>query len=59
MFIAIDNTTNECFVEEFATEKEALAWLQHSSKIYNGDNEISDEVFKLKVDYNKKHECEL
>lgn len=32
-FIAVDNTTGECFVEEFKNEEEALKWLNEESYI--------------------------
>ena len=60
-FVALDNTSGDCFVEEFDDEKKALGWLQgYASKEEIEEKEMDDLVFLLKVDYEKnKKEIEL
>ena len=36
LFIAVDNTSNECYVEEFKTEEDVIKWFNEFEK----DDEI-------------------
>lgn len=49
-FIAADNSTGDCFVEEFGTSKEAMYWLDHSSLSNNDVVDLFDETKREKRD---------
>ena len=49
-FIAADNSTGDCFVEEFGTAREATYWLEHTSLSNNEVADMFDETKREKRD---------